>query len=56
MIRAETGAEMVTVALRRVELDRSKKSLLDFIDPDKYVLLPNTAAPSSGAAAPAAAA
>ena len=40
---AETGAEMVTVALRRVELDRSKESLLDFIDLDKYVLLPNTA-------------
>jgi thiazole synthase len=40
---AESGAEMVTVALRRVELDRSKESLLDYIDPDKYVLLPNTA-------------
>jgi thiazole synthase len=40
---AETGTEMVTVALRRVELDRSKESLLDYIDPDKYVLLPNTA-------------
>lgn len=40
---AETGAEMVTMALRRVELDRTKESLLDYIDPDKYVLLPNTA-------------
>jgi thiazole synthase len=40
---AESGAEMVTVALRRVELDRTKESLLDYIDPDKYVLLPNTA-------------
>ncbi len=40
---ADTGAEIVTVAIRRVELDRSKKSLLDFIDPDRYVLLPNTA-------------
>ena len=38
-----SGAEMVTVAVRRVELDRSKESLLDFIDPKKYFLLPNTA-------------
>src|SRR6202789_4648053 len=37
------GAQMVTVAVRRVELDRSKESLLDFIDPKKYFLLPNTA-------------
>src|SRR5262252_8322456 len=34
---------MVTVAVRRVNLDRSKESLLDFIDPEKYFLLPNTA-------------
>src|ERR1700683_3205590 len=40
---AASGAEMVTVAVRRVELDRSKESLLDFIDPQKYFLLPNTA-------------
>src|SRR6201993_4806428 len=39
-----SGAEMVTVAVRRVNLDRSKESLLDFIDPEKYFLLPNTAA------------
>src|ERR1700752_1612155 len=38
-----SGAEMVTVAVRRVNLDRSKESLLAFIDPDKYFLLPNTA-------------
>lgn len=38
-----SGAEMVTVALRRVNLDRSKESLLDFINPEKYFLLPNTA-------------
>jgi thiazole synthase len=38
-----SGAEMVTVAVRRVNLDRSKDSLLDFIDPKKYFLLPNTA-------------
>ena len=43
-----SGAEMVTVAVRRVNLDRSKPgqpkdSLLDFIDPQRYFLLPNTA-------------
>jgi len=40
---AVSGAEMVTVALRRVELDRSKPSLLDAIDRTRYTLLPNTA-------------
>lgn len=40
---AASGAEMVTVAVRRVNLDRSKESLLDFVDPKKYILLPNTA-------------
>src|SRR5258706_8759261 len=39
-----SGAEMITVAVRRVNIsDRSKESLLDFIDTAKYVLLPNTA-------------
>ena len=38
-----SGAEMVTVAVRRVNLDRSKESLLDFLDPQRYFLLPNTA-------------
>jgi thiazole synthase len=38
-----SGAEIVTVAVRRVNLDRSRESLLDFIDPDRYFLLPNTA-------------
>jgi thiazole synthase len=38
-----SGAEMVTVAVRRVNLDRSKESLLDYIDPQQYFLLPNTA-------------
>jgi thiazole synthase len=38
-----SGAEMVTVAVRRVNLDRSKESLLDYINPKKYFLLPNTA-------------
>lgn len=38
-----SGADMVTVAVRRINLDRSKESMLDFIDPKKYILLPNTA-------------
>ncbi len=38
-----SGAEMVTVAVRRVNLDRNQESLLDYIDPKKYFLLPNTA-------------
>jgi thiazole synthase len=38
-----SGAEIVTVALRRVELTPGKPSLLDAIDRDKYTLLPNTA-------------
>lgn len=38
-----SGAEMITVAVRRVNLDRSKESLLDYIDTKKYFLLPNTA-------------
>ncbi len=33
-----SGADMVTVAVRRVNLDRSKESLLDYIDPSKYFL------------------
>ena len=39
-----SGTEVVTVALRRVNLDeRGKGSLLDRIDPQRYLLLPNTA-------------
>ncbi|MEL7488502.1 MAG: thiazole synthase [Pseudomonadota bacterium] len=38
------GAEMVTVAVRRVNLtEPDKPRLVDFLDPDKYVYLPNTA-------------
>lgn len=40
---AASGAEMVTVAVRRVNLDRSHESLLDHIDAKRYFLLPNTA-------------
>src|SRR5438128_937033 len=39
-----SGADMVTVAVRRVNIsDRSKESLLDYIDTAKMFLLPNTA-------------
>src|SRR5437870_3897616 len=38
-----SGAEIVTVALRRVELTPGKPSLLDAIDRARYTLLPNTA-------------
>src|ERR1700753_2437269 len=34
---------MITVAVLRVNLDRSSESLLDHIDPRRYFLLPNTA-------------
>ncbi len=39
-----SGADMVTVAVRRVNLtDRSKESLLDYIDRSQIFILPNTA-------------
>jgi thiazole synthase len=39
-----SGAEIVTVAVRRVNIsDRNKESLLDYLDLKKYTLLPNTA-------------
>ncbi len=39
-----SGAEMVTVALRRTKLDAPKgQGLLDFISPDRFAILPNTA-------------
>jgi thiazole synthase len=37
-----SGAEIVTVALRRVELANPKDSIMSYIDRDRYVLLPNT--------------
>ena len=41
---AASGADMVTVAVRRVNIsDRSRESLLDYIDTNKIFLLPNTA-------------
>jgi thiazole synthase len=40
-----SGSEVVTLAVRRVNLtDRSKESMLDFIDRSKLFILPNTAA------------
>ena len=42
---AVSGAEVVTVAVRRVNLtDKSKESLLDYIDRSRMFILPNTAA------------
>jgi thiazole synthase len=46
MVKAHdaSGADMITVAVRRVNIsDRSKESLLDYIDTSKYFILPNTA-------------
>ena len=46
MVRAidASGAEMVTVAVRRVDLDRTKEEgILYHLDPQRYFLLPNTA-------------
>ncbi len=39
-----SGAEIVTVAVRRVNItDRSRENLLDYLDPKRYQILPNTA-------------
>ena len=41
---AASGADMVTVAVRRVNVsDRSRESLLDYIDTERMFILPNTA-------------
>src|ERR1700757_5217150 len=41
---AASGAEVVTVAVRRVNItDKSKESLIDYIDRSKIFILPNTA-------------
>ncbi len=39
---AASGTEIVTVALRRVDPQSSGEDILDFIDPDQVLLLPNT--------------
>lgn len=39
-----SGTDVVTVSVRRVNIiDRSRENLLDYIDPKKYKILPNTA-------------
>jgi thiazole synthase len=39
-----SGAEIVTVAVRRVNItDPNKENLLDYLDPKKWTILPNTA-------------
>lgn len=39
-----SGAEIVTVAVRRVNItDPNRENLLDYLDPKKYTILPNTA-------------
>jgi thiazole synthase len=41
---AASGAEVVTVAVRRERLvDKQGRNILDFLDPDRYTILPNTA-------------
>ncbi len=44
MVRAieSSGAEIVTVALRRVDLKNPQDDLMSAIDPEKFLLLPNT--------------
>ena len=41
--REDSGAEVVTVAVRRVSLPGKGESILDFIDTTRFTLLPNTA-------------
>jgi thiazole synthase len=38
-----SGADMVTVAVRRMELPGTSKTLMDYIDRDRFTILPNTA-------------
>ncbi|HZZ65877.1 MAG TPA: thiazole synthase [Candidatus Baltobacteraceae bacterium] len=41
---AASGTQMITVAIRRISLDeRSGKTMLDYIDRERYTILPNTA-------------
>ncbi len=39
-----SGTDMVTVAVRRVDITRKSESLLDYVDTSRIFLLPNTAA------------
>ncbi|MCY4577614.1 MAG: thiazole synthase, partial [Chloroflexi bacterium] len=39
-----SGAEIITVAIRRLDLDNpAEKNILDYFDWDEYTILPNTA-------------
>src|SRR2546425_3083474 len=38
-----SGADIVTVAVRRMELPGTSKTLMDYIDRDRFTILPNTA-------------
>src|SRR5260370_21859884 len=39
-----SGAEIVTVAVRRVNItDHNRENLLDYLDPERFMILPNTA-------------
>jgi thiazole synthase len=38
-----SGADMVTVAIRRMELPGTSKTLLDYVERDRFTILPNTA-------------
>ncbi|MEJ2202106.1 MAG: thiazole synthase [Desulfuromonadaceae bacterium] len=38
----QSGCEIVTVALRRVDIDNPGDNMLKHIDPERYLLLPNT--------------
>ena len=39
-----SGAEMVTVAVRRINItDKKKPMLIDYLNPKKIIFLPNTA-------------
>lgn len=44
MVRAidASGAEIVTVALRRVDLNNPQDHIMSHLDPEKYLILPNT--------------
>src|ERR1043165_8334305 len=51
---ASSGAEMVTVALRRADLSGKKDpfaNILEFVDPERYLLLPNTSGAMNAAEA-----
>src|SRR6185369_14827893 len=51
---AASGTQFVTVALRRADLTRTKDpfaNILEFIDTEKYLLLPNTSGASNASEA-----